>query len=158
MGDMSGLNDAPARTPFEEVDLLRGSPEEYFSVGSSENSNNLIATILNGVDRTSSKRHAYMPGFAGKPSDINALSDNEIALLANYVIKQYGRVGKAVSPDDVALVRQGGPSSPLKLLARIGVAIAVVAMLVLVLLLVLWVRRRFRLTRPSSLADAKYEG
>jgi hypothetical protein len=96
--------------------------------------------------------------FGGKPNDINALSDNEIALLANYVIKHYGRVGKTVLPDDVAIVRQGGPRSPLILLARIGVAIAVVAILVLFLLLTLGVRQRFRLTRPSSLADAEDKG
>jgi hypothetical protein len=36
----------------------------------------------------------------------------------------HGRFDKAVSQSDVAMVRQGGPSSPLVLLARLGVAAA----------------------------------
>jgi mono/diheme cytochrome c family protein len=126
----------------------QGSGDGYYpslfhnSASGAANANNLIATILNGVERTTPKGEAYMPGFGGKPNDIGALSDSEIALLANYVTDHFGRPGKAVSPADVALVRAGGPASSLLLFARIGVALGVAALCGLALLLVLRGRRR----------------
>jgi len=133
--------------------LGQGSKDGYYpslfhnSASGSANANNLIATILNGVERTTPTGQAYMPGFGGKPNDLNALGDADIARLANYVIEHYGRVGRAVSPSDVAVVRQGGPSSSLVLLARIGIAIAVVALLALVAGLALGMRQRGRAVR-----------
>jgi hypothetical protein len=83
-----------------------------------------------------------MPGFGGKKTDANQLSNSQIALLANYLLQHYGR-DQTVSENDVATVRQGGPSSPLLLLARLGVAAAAVAFVLLVSL-ILWKRRRGR--------------
>ena len=71
-----------------------------------------------------------MPGFGGLRSDSDRLSDTQIAELSNYVLSQFGRAGEVVSLADAAQERAGGPSSPLVLLARIGIAVAVVALLV----------------------------
>jgi mono/diheme cytochrome c family protein len=128
--------------------LGQGSKDDYYpslfhnSASGAANRNNLIATILNGVERTTPGGHAYMPGFGGKPNDTNALNDAQIALLANYVIERYGRPGKTVSPADVAEERAGGPTSTLVLLARIGIAVAIAAALAMTLLLFL--RRRWK--------------
>jgi hypothetical protein len=64
--------------------------------------------------------------------------------VVNYVLAQYGRAGGAVLPAYVAVIRQGGPSSPLVLLARIGIAGGGVAVLVIVLTLGFYVMRRRR--------------
>lgn len=128
----------------------QGSKDDYYpslfhnSVTGSANPGNLIATILYGVDRKISSGQAYMPGFGGRKSDPSQFSDNEIALLANYVFEQYGRAGTSVSQNDVAMVRQGGPSSPLVLLAQIGIAAAVFVFLLLVSFLVFRALRRRR--------------
>ncbi|WP_271024243.1 cytochrome c [Rhizobium sp. RCAM05973] len=129
----------------------QGSKDTYYpslfhnSATGGANHNNLIATILNGVSRTTPKGQAFMPGFGGKANDINALNDSQVATLANYVIDQYGRPGTPVTPADVAQVRAGGPASSLLLLARIGIAVAVVVGLVILLLLVVWRQRRARM-------------
>jgi mono/diheme cytochrome c family protein len=120
----------------------QGSKDDYYpsifhnSVTGSANPANLIATILYGVDRKTSSGQAYMPGFGGHKSDPSQFNDNNIVLLANYVFQQYGRAGTTVSASDVAMARQGGPSSPLVWLAQVGVAAAVFLFLLLVLLLV----------------------
>lgn len=125
-----------------------GSKDDYYpslfhnSVTGSANPDNLIATILYGVDRRISSGQAYMPGFGGDRADTNQLSDQEIVLLANYVLEQYGRVSKPVTSDDVAVARRGGPPSQLVLLARIGIAAAVVVFLLLVAFLISSTRRR----------------
>jgi hypothetical protein len=96
------------------------------------------------VDRKISSGQAYMPGFGGHKTDPSQFSDNEIVLLANYVFQQYGRAGTTVSPSDVVMVRQGGPSSSLVLLAQIGVAAAAFVLLLLVLFLIFRAVRRRR--------------
>jgi fructose 5-dehydrogenase cytochrome subunit len=126
----------------------QGSKDDYYpslfhnSVTGSANPRNLIATILYGVDRKTSLGQAYMPGFGGHRTDSNQFNDNEIVLLANYVFEQYGRAGKPVSQSDVAMARQGDASSPLVLLARVGIAAAALALLLLVSFLVFRASRR----------------
>jgi mono/diheme cytochrome c family protein len=111
----------------------QGSKDAYYpslfhnSVTGAAEAGNLIATILYGVHRTTAAGEAYMPGFGGSRNDIDPLSDAQIAAISTYVLRQYGRA-QPVSDSDVAVVRQGGPASPLLLLARLGLAIAVVAM------------------------------
>jgi len=127
----------------------QGSKDGYYpslfhnSATGSTNHSDLIATILNGVTRTTPKGQAFMPGFGGKAQDINALNDAQVAMLANYVIDHYGRVSTPVTSADVAEIRAGGPTSPLLLLARIGIGVAIVGGFGIVLLLVIWRRRRF---------------
>jgi mono/diheme cytochrome c family protein len=126
--------------------LGQGSKDNYYpslfhnSVTGADNPDDLIATILYGVDRTTAAGYAYMPGFGGKNTDPNQLSNSEIALLASYVFQQYGHP-QSVSESDVVVVRQGGPTSPILLLARIGVAAGAAAVVVLLLLILLVVFR-----------------
>jgi len=110
---------------------------------------NLVATILNGIHRTTAHGEAFMPGFGGSPRDANPLSDHEIALLATYVRRQYGGTLPAVTDRDVATVRQGGPSSPLILMARLGIGLGAAVMALLATIL-LWRRRGRRATRTAS--------
>jgi mono/diheme cytochrome c family protein len=128
--------------------LGQGSKDGYYpslfsnSALGSNNPTNLIATILHGVNRTTSKGQAYMPGFAGDPNDLAALSDQEIVLLGNYMLERYGRPGIVVTADQVAEVRRGGPSSSLISLARAGVAAATIAVVLILIFVVARVRSR----------------
>ncbi|ARU95449.1 c-type cytochrome [Tatumella citrea] len=131
----------------------QGSRDSYYpslfhnSVTGAENSNNLIATILNGVNRTTRDGQVFMPGFGHHPNDINNLTDEQIASLANYVLTTYGKPSKPVTAAMVATVRQGGPGSSLVLLARFGIAAGVVVVLIL---LGFWVVRRKKNVRDPS--------
>ncbi|QEO18758.1 c-type cytochrome [Acetobacter vaccinii] len=104
----------------------QGSRDGYYpslwhnSVTGASNPDNLIATILFGVDRHVSGSEAFMPGFGGKKTDAVQLSDEEIAKLTKYVFDTYGRPQVSVSPAQVATIRQGGPKSPLLTLSRFG--------------------------------------
>ena len=128
--------------------LGQGSRDGYYpslfsnSVLGSRNPNNLIAVILNGVNRTTAKGQAYMPGFAGGANDLAALTNHEIVLLGNYLLQHYGRPGVLITAEQVAEVRRGGPSSSLITLARLGVAAAVLVLLWV--LRVIFVRSRRR--------------
>jgi fructose 5-dehydrogenase cytochrome subunit len=106
------------------------------------NPDNLIAAILYGVDRSTSNRLAFMPGFGGLPSDSNQLSNDEIATLSNFVLEQFGRVNGTVTAADVAQARRGAPSSSLVLLARIGIAVGAFVVLVALIIFGLWLQFR----------------
>jgi fructose 5-dehydrogenase cytochrome subunit len=126
--------------------LGRGSTDGYYpslfsnSALGSSNPNNLIATILNGVNRTTSSGQAYMPGFAGGTQGLAALSDQQIVLLGDYLLEHYGRPGVVITAAQVAEVRRGGPSSSLVLLARAGVAAAVIVLILIVAYVAIRVR------------------
>lgn len=133
-GDPTGAelfqgNCASCHSPLGE-----GSKDGYYpslfsnSALGSRNPNNLIAAILNGVNRTTAKGQAYMPGFAGGANDLAALTDREIVMLANYLLEHYGRPGILITAEQVADVRRGGPSSSLLTMARLGVAAAVIVL------------------------------
>lgn len=100
---------------------------------------NLVAVILNGVDRRIGDEHVLMPGF-GKESFVQSLSDKQVADVATFVRQTFGP-GDAVTEDQVATARKGGPSSNILLLARGGLA-AAAAILFAAAFLVL--RRRAR--------------
>lgn len=124
----------------------QGSKDGYYpslftnSATGARNATNLIATILYGVNRTTSDGQAFMPGFGGRPTDANPLSDRNIAVLSNFVLTHYGSGDTTITEQQVAEERQGGPSSPLLALARGTTATATaVAFLSIALLLV---RRR----------------
>ena len=137
-GDASGAELFQGNCASCHSPLGQGSKDGYYpslfsnSALGSRNPNNLIATILNGVDRTTSARQAYMPGFAGGPHDLAALTDQDIIRLSNYLIERYGRPGVVVTAAQVAEVRRGGPSSSLIALARAGVAAAMIALLLVI--------------------------
>lgn len=104
---------------------------------------NLVAAILFGVEREADGRHVLMPRFDTQ-SYVSSLSNQQIAMISNYVIAQYGNGQSHVTSDDVAVARQGGPRP---LLAKLQPFIiwALVAVLVLLLALIaLFVRRKKR--------------
>jgi mono/diheme cytochrome c family protein len=108
----------------------QGSKDGYYpslfhnSATGAKNPTNLIAAILYGVNRTVSGKQAFMPGFGGRPTDANQLSDRNIAVLATYVLAHYGSGATTVTEREVNEIRRGGPSSSLLLLARGGLAAA----------------------------------
>ncbi len=63
---------------------------------------NLIMVILDGVQREGQFATASMPGFR------DALNDEQIAALTNYVAHRFGNPGVQVSASDVATQRDGG--------------------------------------------------
>jgi len=110
----------------------QGSKDGYYpslfanSATGARNATNLVAAILYGVDRTTSGRQAFMPGFGGHATDANPLSDRDIVLVGNYVLAHYGSADTTITEQQVAEERRGGPSSPLLALARGGIAAAAV--------------------------------
>jgi fructose 5-dehydrogenase cytochrome subunit len=125
----------------------QGSKDGYYpslfhnSATGARNPTNLIAAILYGVDRTTAGKQAFMPGFGGQPTDANQLSDRDIVLVGNYVLAAYGPGNTAITEQQVAEVRRGGPTSPLVALARGGLAVGVVVILGIAVLIF---RRRTR--------------
>jgi mono/diheme cytochrome c family protein len=113
----------------------QGSRDGYYpslfhnSATGARNATNLIAAILYGVDRTISGRQAFMPGFGGRPTDANQLTDRDIAVLGSYVLTHYGAGDTTVTEQEVNEIRRGGPASSLLLLARGGLAAAAVVVI-----------------------------
>jgi mono/diheme cytochrome c family protein len=131
----------------------QGSKDGYYpslfhnSATGAKNANNLVAAILYGVDRTVAGKQAFMPGFGGKPTDANPLSDREIATLGSYVLAHYGPGDAVVTEQQVSEVRGGGPSSPLLALARGGLA-AGTAVVILGAALLVFRRRKLYAPKP----------
>lgn len=111
------------------------------STTAASNPSNLIAAILQGVDRRVDGRHVLMPSF-GAGSYVGELTDKQVADIANFVLQKYGNSTLSVTEADVSEVRAGGPKP---LLARAqpmilpGMAVAAV---VIILLVLFWLRRR----------------
>ena len=97
----------------------QGSRDGYFpslfhnSALATGGGRNLVAAILFGIDRTSAKSLAFMPGFGGKATDIADLSNEDVAQLANYLLQHYGDAAHAVTPQLVQAVRGGDAPKPL---------------------------------------------
>jgi len=95
-------------------------------VGSSTGSghpDNLIMTILHGVDRRGADGRSFMPAFADQ------LTDAQVAAIAAHVLARFGRPGVSVTEADVATARAGGPRPLIVTLLHWGegLALAVVA-------------------------------
>jgi mono/diheme cytochrome c family protein len=99
---------------------------------------NLVATILYGINRRTGSDWAFMPSFGGRES-VQPLTDPEIAAVANFVLTHFGDPAVRVTPDAVATARRGGATSPLLLITRIGLLTLVV---IVVIGLGWWVWRR----------------
>lgn len=90
-----------------------GSPDQHIpslynnSVIGSAQANNLVMTILNGVQRKIDGQEVFMPSFGDK-SLVQRLSDKDIASLANYVTGRFGRGDAHLKAADIATIRQGG--------------------------------------------------
>nr|WP_294917455.1 cytochrome c [uncultured Neokomagataea sp.] len=77
---------------------------------------NLVATILNGVDRTVGQKHYFMPGFS-QGSYAEHLSDTDIAEVSNYVLSRFGHPNVILTEQDVIRIRYGGTKP---FIAKIG--------------------------------------
>lgn len=111
------------------------------------NPTNLVATILEGVDRTTGGHRVFMPGF-GPEGYVNRLSYDEVAQLTNYVTGKWGQGDAGLTGADVKLIAEGGPKPLIAKLAP-WLAYAGIAVLILVLLaLAVWV------IRPRSKKEA----
>jgi mono/diheme cytochrome c family protein len=97
---------------------------------------NLVATILYGVQRTVGDKAIAMPAFGPSAGYTERLSDQQVADVTNYVLKNFGQAKPDVTAQHVALMRAGGPTPTLVLLARYGIPLGIAVVLLLVLLLV----------------------
>ena len=104
-----------------------------------DRADNLIATILHGVDRTVAGKPHFMPAFGDAASFTDRLSDQEIADLSNYVLSRYGNAAVKVSVEDVRVARAGGPKP---FLAKAQPFMVPAGVLVLLVLITLLLRRR----------------
>jgi mono/diheme cytochrome c family protein len=106
---------------------------------------NLVSAILYGVERKVGDNEILMPRFDAH-SYVNPLTDKQIALISNYVLKQYGNPDVQVSEAYVAQARKGGEQPVLaRLQPFIAPAIGVaVLLLLLIAAAVVMVRRRRR--------------
>ncbi len=98
---------------------------------------NLIATILHGVDRTVDSHAHFMPAFGDKASFTDRLSDQEIADVSNYVLGHYGNPAVKVSVDDVQALRAGGKPpfiARMRPLILPGIVVLIVAFVLIVAL------------------------
>jgi mono/diheme cytochrome c family protein len=117
------------------------------SVTGANRADNLVATILHGVDRTVQGGAHFMPAFGDAASFTDRLSDQEIADVSNYVLTQYGNPAVKVQAADVAAVRAGGKPP---LIAQLPGLIVPAAVVLLVLVLAFIVIRQRRKAATSS--------
>ncbi|WP_431101548.1 c-type cytochrome [Roseateles noduli] len=116
-----------------------------------DRADNLIATILHGVDRTVAGKPHFMPAFGDAASFTDRLGDQEIADLANYVLSRYGNAAVKVGVEDVRVARAGGPKP---FLAKAQPFMVPGGVLVLLVLIALVLRRRRRVQRARRLRGA----
>lgn len=116
-----------------------------------DRADNLIATILHGVDRTVADKPHFMPAFGDAASFTDRLSDQEIADLSNYVLSRYGNAAVKVGVEDVRVARAGGPKP---FLAKAQPFMVPAGVLVLLVLIALVLRRRRRMQRARRFRDA----
>jgi mono/diheme cytochrome c family protein len=75
------------------------------TVTGANRADNLISTILQGIDRDVGGVRAFMPRF-DNGSSIQPLTDEQISAIANYVLQTFGNPKVRVSVKDVATARK----------------------------------------------------
>lgn len=106
------------------------------------NTDNLVMAILDGIAWRTDESGIRMPAFAQE------LSDRQVATLGSYLTQHFGDPAATVTVDQVRMLRAGGPSSNLVLLARIALAIAIV-ILIAIIVAIVWALRRRRHALPG---------
>ncbi|MDN5843293.1 MAG: cytochrome c [Alcaligenaceae bacterium] len=98
--------------------------------------NNLVLTILDGIQQHGKEPGTIMPGFR------TVMSDAQVATLGNYLMQNYGNPAGTVSAEQVSTLRNGTVQSPvdLVLLARAGLVVA--GLIILAIILAFALRRR----------------
>ncbi|MDO1583366.1 c-type cytochrome [Rhizobium oryzicola] len=114
-----------------------------------DNPDNLISTILFGLNRTVDGVPVFMPAFGPDASFTDRLSDKDVADVSNYVLSQFGNAAVKVGPEDVARVREGGRKPFLALAAPYIAPIAVVVAVILLVFIGLVVARGRRRVAPA---------
>jgi mono/diheme cytochrome c family protein len=104
------------------------------------NSANLLAAILYGVDRQEGGHHVLMPRF-DELSYVAQLNDQQVADIANYVLKNFGNPAQQVTAREVAVARQGG-EAPMLAVVQPYILPAMVIGALLVLAIAVWLLRR----------------
>lgn len=104
---------------------------------------NLIATILFGVQRNVQGESVAMPAFGPDADFAMRLSDQQIADVSRYVMKNFGNPQVNVTAEQVAGLRRGGATPLLVRLTQPGV-LAGAALAVVLLAAALIIRRRRR--------------
>jgi len=103
---------------------------------------NLVVVMLDGIAWRTDGSGVRMPAFAQE------LSDRQVATLGDYLTQHFGDPAATVTVDQVRMLRAGGPSSNLVLLARIGLAVAIV-ILITIIVAIVWALLRRRRALPS---------
>ena len=107
---------------------------------------NLVATIIGGIDREVDGEHVLMPHFS-EGSYVQALSDADIAAVATYVRTTFGP-GDQVTEAQVALIRDGGEKPLLAKMARLWLPLLILGLAAFVVVILLvrraWTRRKQR--------------
>ena len=106
------------------------------------NTDNLVMVMLDGIAWRTDGSGVRMPAFAQE------LSDRQVATLGDYLTQHFGDPAATVTVDQVRMLRAGGPSSNLVLLARIGLAVAIV-ILITIIVAIVWALLRRRRALPS---------
>lgn len=111
---------------------------------------NLVATIIGGIDREVDGKHVVMPHFS-EGSYVQALSDADIAAVASYVRTTFGP-GDQVTEAQVALIRDGGEKPLLAKIARLWLPLLILGLAAFVVVILLvrraWTRRKQRRASP----------
>ena len=107
---------------------------------------NLVATIIGGIDREVDGKHVVMPHFS-EGSYVQALSDAGIAAVASYVRTTFGP-GDQVTEAQVALIRDGGEKPLLAKIARLWLPLLILGLAAFVVVILMvrraWKKRRLR--------------
>jgi len=109
---------------------------------------NLVSTILYGVQRKVGDEAIAMPAFGPNADFTTRLSDQQIADVSNYVLKNYGNPQVSVTAAQVKTLREGGDTPLLVRLTQPVVLVAVVVIVLIIVALVIFSRRR----RPHATA------
>jgi mono/diheme cytochrome c family protein len=100
------------------------------------NTNNLVMVMLEGVHRQASAPDTLMPAFG------HLLSDQQIATLGNYLLKQYGNPDASVTMEQVKNLRSGGDKPVLVTIVRVGMIVGALVVIGIFAFLMLARRRK----------------
>ncbi|KJV30782.1 cytochrome c [Pantoea sp. SM3] len=103
---------------------------------------NLIATIVYGVHRQVNGQDIDMPGFGPDALFTDRLTDQQIADVSNYVLKNFGNAQLTVTPQQVKTVREGGERPLIARLAQPAAWGSAAAVIIILLVLLISRSRR----------------
>ncbi len=127
----------PAAVPHNSYPSLIGS-----SVLGANTADNLVLTLLHGVQRATTDGTVYMPPFGPDSVISNAMNDEQIASLSNYLMTHFGNPqATQVTADRVSQLRLGSVTDSDLTVLLVGGALAAAAIVILVTIYLLRRRR-----------------